>query len=77
MTKEQAETSIKFLESMWSDCEFDRGALRYAIEALEKQIPIPKHKYMGFRCICGKEVAKNQDYCEYCGQKLLPWKEVE
>lgn len=47
-------------------------------EALEKQIPVKKHKYMGYRCICGKEVARDQDYCEYCGQKLLPilWSET-
>lgn len=39
-------------------------------EALEKQVPKKKHKYKGFRCVCGKEVAKNQAYCEYCGQRL-------
>lgn len=44
-------------------------------EALEKQIPKRKHKYSGFRCVCGELVAKNQDYCEYCGQRLEEWKE--
>lgn len=39
-------------------------------QALEKQIPKPKHKYNGYRCVCGEQVAKNQDYCEYCGQRL-------
>lgn len=43
--------------------------------ALKKQIAVPKHKYKGYRCICGEEVAKNQRYCEYCGQKLLDWSE--
>lgn len=44
--------------------------LETAIEALDKQIPKKKHKYMGYRCVCGNEVAKNQAYCEYCGQRL-------
>ena len=47
------------------------------LEALEKQIPKPKHKYMGYRCVCGEEVAKNQDYCEYCGQRLLDWRNAK
>lgn len=47
----------------------------YCSIALEKQIPKEKHKYMGYRCVCGEEVAKNQRYCEYCGQKLLDWSE--
>lgn len=45
------------------------------LAALEKQIPKPKHKYMGYRCVCGEEVAKNQRFCEYCGQRLLDWSE--
>lgn len=48
-------------------------AVEKAIEAIEKQIPKKKHKYQGYRCICGEEVAKNQRYCEYCGQQLLDW----
>lgn len=44
-----------------------------AISAFEKQIPKPKHKYSGIRCVCGEVVARNQDYCEYCGQRLLPY----
>ena len=50
-------------------------AAELAIEALEKQIPKPKHKCMGYRCVCGELVGKNQDYCEYCGQALLPYEE--
>lgn len=48
-------------------------ATELAFKCLEKQIPKPKHKYMGYRCVCGEEVAKNQAYCEYCGQRLLDW----
>lgn len=50
-------------------------ALDMAVKALEKQIPKKKHKYQGYRCVCGGEVAKNQRYCEYCGQRLLDWSE--
>lgn len=46
-------------------------------EAYEKQIPKRKHKYLGYRCICSEQVAKNQKYCEYCGQRLLDWSEEE
>ncbi len=42
-------------------------------ECYEKQIPKKKHKYMGYRCVCGTEVAKNQKYCDDCGQRLLDW----
>lgn len=48
----------------------DIESFEMAINALEKQIPKPKHKYNGYRCVCGEQVAKNQDYCEYCGQRL-------
>lgn len=43
------------------------------ISAVRKSHAVKKHKYMGYRCICGAEVAKNQRYCEYCGQKLLDY----
>lgn len=46
-------------------------------ECYEKQIPKKKHKYMGYRCICSAEVAKNQKYCDECGQRLFDWEEVE
>lgn len=48
-------------------------ALRMGMDALEKQVEKKKHKYVGYRCVCGEEVAKNQRFCEYCGQKLMDW----
>lgn len=53
----------------------DTDTRKFIIAALQKQKAMGKHKYMGYRCICGEEVAKNQDYCEYCGQRLLKWED--
>lgn len=78
MTYEEAIEKISWTPLMRLENEHGelKEALTMAIEALEKQVPKKKHKYMGFRCICGKEVAKNQAYCEYCGQALLDLVEV-
>lgn len=47
-------------------------------EALEKQIPMkPIKAEYDYNCpICGYEYLINQNYCQYCGQKL-DWSEVE
>ena len=45
------------------------------VEALEKQVAKPKHKYGSIRCVCGTEVANYQTYCDECGQRLLDWEE--
>lgn len=80
--KEVVSDCIKH-EGYSCDCKFSREctsdkktALKKAFEALGKQIPKRKRKYQGYRCVCGEEVAKNQRYCEYCGQALLDWGEV-
>lgn len=79
MTNEEA---IKLLSNRYmvvSECIDENNAIKenialdMAIEALEKQIAKPKHKYSGIRCVCGEVVARYQDYCEYCGQRLLPY----
>lgn len=44
-------------------------------QLVERSTAKRKHKYQGYRCVCGEEVAKNQRYCEYCGQELLDWDE--
>lgn len=86
MTKLQAETSIEFLKNIWSDCEFDNGTLRYAVESLEMQIPkkpidviTSDNEYI--RTVCGNcehifGINKNYDYCPYCGNRI-DWEEVE
>lgn len=53
-----------------SDCK--NCEIGIAKKVIEKQIPIAKHKYGCFyRCKCSEIVGKHQDYCEYCGQRLL------
>lgn len=61
--------TLKRVES--HDCA--KGFWKTVRECVDKQVEKEKHKYNGFRCVCGKEVAKNQRYCEYCGQKLMDW----
>lgn len=72
MTKEEAKAYLKKLKPISHQALL---ACDIGIDAINKQIPQKKHKYMGYRCICGEEVAKNQRYCEYCGQALLDWEE--
>lgn len=86
MTYEEAIIQISFIKNFGYPQDIamlskeingdEHRALKMAIEALEKQIPKRKQKYQGYRCVCGEEVAKNQRYCEYCGQALLDWEEV-
>lgn len=77
MTNEKA---IDLLDTLLGMIEDNQGndydeAFKMGIKALEKQIPKKKHKYTGYRCVCGNLVGKNQRYCESCGQSLLDWSE--
>lgn len=79
MTREEAISELEYIWIYVVEFKDERTtkAFNIAIEDMEKQIPKMKHKYQGYRCICGEEVAKNQRYCEYCGQHLLDWEEVK
>lgn len=82
MTKQEAIRNLKAecigcchpqaMEYCEHNCEYG-----IAIECVEKQIPKPKHKYQGIRCVCGTEVAKYQKYCDECGQRLMDWSDNE
>lgn len=65
---------VHSVESFSGDESFEVNAKKI-YEAVKRDTAAPKHKYMGYRCPCGNEVAKNQKYCDECGQKLLPWEE--
>ena len=67
-------------ESPTLTCEKCRiaEAERMILDAIERQIPEQiRSIYSGryYRCpVCNEQVAKKQNYCEFCGQRL---KEVE
>lgn len=74
ITYGQALTKIlKLCVAKECDEQCEECNIRAIKDALEKQIPKSKHKYQGYRCVCGQEVAKNQAFCEYCGQALFPY----
>lgn len=83
MTYEESREQLQFImEGFCDGCEDHKcdvcqclKAINMASVAIGKQIKMPKHRFMGYRCVCGAEVGKNQDYCDTCGQKLLPFKE--
>lgn len=75
MTEQEALFQLGQFDFEYVMTEAQREAYRMAIKSLEKQMPKKKHKYMGYRCVCGTEVAKNQKYCDDCGQRLLDWVE--
>lgn len=55
------------------ECRFAE-AERMILDAIERQIPKQiRSIYSGryYRCpVCNEQVAKKQNYCEFCGQKL-------